>query len=184
MWLEIEGSRLDFAIWWPCSPLPEVIFLLWGPFSWERVNTYTTSWTNCLIQEGKKKFSQKIGCQWIIAPQIQGLVCVGRASKWKNVLSMCLRVVPALRNHLHYGSLCRTHHVRCVLLPSSLKPVMEFFKNIWGLFQIRIHSHQCWLYPLSHFSLSLKPWQFETALRWGEPLFYSLIIKNKFIQWR
>lgn len=31
----------------------------------------------------KKKLSQKIGCQWIKPPQIHGLVCVGRALKWK-----------------------------------------------------------------------------------------------------
>lgn len=81
--------------------------------------------------EKKKKFSQKIGCQWIIPPQIQGLVCVGRASKWKNVLAMYLWAVRALTNHLHYGSLYHKHHVMCVLLPSSLKPVMEFFFEIF-----------------------------------------------------
>lgn len=151
--------------------MPELISLLWGPFSWEIVNTHTTLLTNCLIQK-RKKFYQKIGCQWIIPCQIYGLVCVwGEGIQVEKIYYQYIWGECLPLHTTSITGLLITSIIWCVsCCPLHLSLLWNFFKlNIWELFRIRIHLHQHWLNQLSHFSLSPKHWQFKNSLRWGGP---------------
>lgn len=114
--------------------------LLWGPFSWERINVCAPSRTNCLIQEGKKIISENwmaVGYSpsdpWV---SVHG---EGGIQVEKHVISMYLGAAPTLSHHLNYESLYHKHHMICILLPTSLKPITHFFKlNIWEFFRIKI----------------------------------------------
>lgn len=49
----------------------------------------------------------------------------------KNVISLYLRAALTLSHHLNYRSLYHKHHMMCVLLPTSLKPITNFFYQIF-----------------------------------------------------
>ena len=163
--------------------MPELFFLFWGRSSWERVNTYAPSRTNCLIQEGKKKILLE---NWMVVDYSPSdlwiSVCGEGIQVEKNVISLYLRAVLALSHHLNYRSLYHKHQMMCVLLPTSLKPITIFFLlNIWELFRIKIHLHQHWLNQLSYPSLTqtlaIEFFKTRRTLKYYL-LFYSLTIKK------
>lgn len=151
--------------------MPELISLLWGPFSWEIVNTHTTLLTNCLIQKRKKILPENwmsVDCSlsdlWIS-------VCGGEGIQVEKIYYQYIWGECLPLHTTSITGLLITSIIWCVsCCPLHLSLLWNFFKlNIWELFRIRIRLHQHWLNQLSHFSLSPKHWQFKNSLRWGGP---------------